>query len=144
MPVFPQSNFVEMWVAIGFEDVGGAKRRVGASIFSACMWFHRNAPASSAARGRRDFHQPPARQPYRRNDNVHPAMVSSLSRSGSYIIMWPQCFASASSTARGRRQDGRPLAHHFFSLPSVNMPEGTLWADVWGCASDQTAHILHV
>jgi len=29
-----------MCIDIGFEDVGGEKRRVGASIFSAGMWLH--------------------------------------------------------------------------------------------------------
>jgi len=29
-----------MCIAMGFEDVGGAKRRVGASILSAGMWLH--------------------------------------------------------------------------------------------------------
>jgi len=69
-------------------------------------------------------------------------MVSFLSRSGSYIIMWLQCFAPLSSAARGRRQDRRPLAHRVSTLPSLNMPERTLWADVLGCASDKTAHIM--
>jgi len=162
MPVFPPSNFVKMCIAIGFEDVGGAKRRVGASIFSACMWLHRNAAASSAARGRRHFHQPHARQTHIRNVNGHPPLVSSLSPSGCYLSMWLQCFAPASSAARGRRRDRlsrarwvlsaqppgataigvRSLlpAHRFFTLLFVNFPEQTMSADVCGSAFDATAH----
>jgi len=55
-----------------------SRRGVRSEIFSACMWPPWYASASSAARGRRHFHQPQARQTHIRNVNVHPPTVDSF------------------------------------------------------------------
>jgi len=80
----------------------GSRRRVRSEIFSARMWPPWYASASSAARGRRHDRRPQARQAHKRYVRVHPPMVGCFSRSGSHLIMWPQCLALPSSAARGR------------------------------------------
>jgi len=100
MPVFPQSELDQTCTATGYVDVDDAKRRVRAARFSAHMWFHRNAPASSAARGRR---------------HDHICIVTGFvdvygakRRVRAFIFcacMWFHRNAPASSAARGRRHD---------------------------------------
>jgi len=85
----------------------GSRRRVRSENFSARMWPPWHASASSAARGRRHVRRPQARQAHKRYVHVHPPVVGSFSRSGSYLILRPQCSAPPSSAARGCRHDRR-------------------------------------